>query len=596
MLEPDSRAALTEQLRPPAGFTLSHAVGTTFTLDLTSALSVPLSFAGHRMRETDDPLTILDAVRRAAENIDIFSQAGQTAVPSKASALVAFLEPMLHPVVARRPGHLFHPKVWVLEYSRDDERAYRLLCASRNLTGDRSWDLLVRLDGESGPTRDTRNEPITAFLLSLPRSSVHSMSVERAARVEALADRISSVIWEYPEGIREIAFHALGVGAPENLDFGGKRHLVISPFITDDGIARVTTRHRERPTIVSRADSLDRLQPTTIASIDAYVLNTALDLDDDDSKLPDDATPSPSREDRLVGLHAKAYFLDRIDGSRAFLGSANATGPAFGGNVEFLVELVGAVAGVRRVLGNESSSTDGLLSILEPYPGSGGVEAGPAEDADRRLEEACRTIAGVRFRNTVSHQDEDFAIETRPIDAVPGLAGFDVELALLTRPGQARSLRREGESIRFGTLALTDITPFLIARVRDTRGEERSTVMQAELVGDIAERRDAILAAQIDSPEKFLQLLHLLLSLGGPTSSTLSLALGGGDGDWALGSAGVFETLVKALANNGQGLHDLARVIDRMRERAGSALPEGFDEVWQPIWGAHLTVEGSHHE
>ena len=77
MFEPDGRAALTEQLRPPSGFQLSYAVATTFTLDLTTALSVPLAFAAHRVRESRDPIAILDAVRRAADRIDVFAQAGQ---------------------------------------------------------------------------------------------------------------------------------------------------------------------------------------------------------------------------------------------------------------------------------------------------------------------------------------------------------------------------------------------------------------------------------------------------------------------------------------------------------------------------------------
>ena len=86
MLEPDGRAALTEQLRPPSGFHLRHAVATTFTLDLTTALSIPLAFAAHRVRESQDPIAILDAVRRAADKIDVFVQAGQIFEPRVASA------------------------------------------------------------------------------------------------------------------------------------------------------------------------------------------------------------------------------------------------------------------------------------------------------------------------------------------------------------------------------------------------------------------------------------------------------------------------------------------------------------------------------
>ncbi|WP_199185328.1 hypothetical protein [Cryobacterium sp. Y50] len=175
MLEPDARAALTEQLRPPAGYELLHAVGTTFTLDLTSALASPLSFAAHRVRESDDPIAILDAVRRAADRVDIFAQAGQIVAPRQASDLVAFLEPMLHPVTARCPGGLFHPKVWILEYGRGSDRAYRLLCSSRNLTADRSWDMVVRLARYPHQRRSAGECPGTRLPYRAPPACCHSL-------------------------------------------------------------------------------------------------------------------------------------------------------------------------------------------------------------------------------------------------------------------------------------------------------------------------------------------------------------------------------------------------------------------------------------
>src|SRR5690349_1374566 len=107
MFEPDGRAVLTEQLRPPSGFQLAHAVATTFTLDLTTALSVPLAFAAHRVRDSQDPIAILDAVRRAADKVDVFAQAGQVFEPRMTSDLFALLEPMIHPVRSPRDGLLF---------------------------------------------------------------------------------------------------------------------------------------------------------------------------------------------------------------------------------------------------------------------------------------------------------------------------------------------------------------------------------------------------------------------------------------------------------------------------------------------------------
>jgi hypothetical protein len=580
MLEPDGRAALTEQLRPPSGYELIHAVGTTFTLDLTSALAIPLSFAGHHVSESDDPVAILDAVRRAADRVDIFAQAGQVAVPRQASDLIAFLEPMVHPVTATRPGALFHPKVWLLEYARGHHRSYRMLCSSRNITSDRSWDLVVRLDGYEGDEPRVQNEPLCDLLRALPSLAVTALSDDRVHRIENLANRVSRVVWELPDDVREVTFHALGIGRPATIDFTGKRHLVISPFITDDGIVSITASRREPVQVVSRAESFDRLQPQTLKFIEAYVLDDAV------------RDHEESSNDPLVGLHAKAYFLDRLSGSRAIIGSANATQAAFGGNVEFLVEMEGPRPriGVKAIFGDESD----LRKLTLPYETKGGAQETEAEKADRALEDAIRSLASVRLRNTV-HPEGDghyaIGVEAR---TVPNTAPEIVtQVQLLTRPGNAHPFPSSlDECARFTGLDLTDITPFVIIRATDLRGEERSTVVCAELVGDIPQRRDAVLARQIDTPEKFLRFLYLMLALGGAAGAKLPIGSTGGFGSWSSDGAGVFETLVRALATNPSGLDDLARLVERMRTQneSASSLPPGFDEVWGPVWQARLTL------
>lgn len=58
MLAPDGREVLVELLRPPPGSELVRGVATTYTLDLTSALAAPLSFAGHRLSTDKDPVAI----------------------------------------------------------------------------------------------------------------------------------------------------------------------------------------------------------------------------------------------------------------------------------------------------------------------------------------------------------------------------------------------------------------------------------------------------------------------------------------------------------------------------------------------------------
>ncbi len=77
MLEPDARAVLIDALRPPPGMALERAVGTSFSLDLEALLIAPVAFALFNIDlgepgQATDPISLLEAVRRHADKIDIF--------------------------------------------------------------------------------------------------------------------------------------------------------------------------------------------------------------------------------------------------------------------------------------------------------------------------------------------------------------------------------------------------------------------------------------------------------------------------------------------------------------------------------------------
>lgn len=104
MLEPEGRQFLLDALRPPAGLGLDRAIGTTYTLDLTALLTAPVGFAlldreASDGRSTADPVALLDAVRRNAERIDIFCQAGAIALPWNYQPILTYVEESIHEVV-----------------------------------------------------------------------------------------------------------------------------------------------------------------------------------------------------------------------------------------------------------------------------------------------------------------------------------------------------------------------------------------------------------------------------------------------------------------------------------------------------------------
>jgi hypothetical protein len=71
MLNPGDRTLLLESLRPPDGYVLDRAIGTSYSMDLLALLTAPLAFTffdweDREGRPTADPLALLEAVRRNA--------------------------------------------------------------------------------------------------------------------------------------------------------------------------------------------------------------------------------------------------------------------------------------------------------------------------------------------------------------------------------------------------------------------------------------------------------------------------------------------------------------------------------------------------
>lgn len=590
MLAPDSRVVLLDQLRPPVGYTVDAAVATTFTLDLSAALIPPLAFASFAMSGTPDPVAAQEAVRNCADRLDIFAQAGQLIVPRQPSDLMAFLEPMVHEVRRPRPGHLFHPKVWLLRYrGPDGESSYRLLCLTRNLTNDHSWDLAVCLDGIDGGKRDPANRPLVQFIRALPKLTTMPLPKDRLDRIEHLADDAYRIRWEPPEDVRDIQFHVFGIsGVRPECDFSGYRHLVVAPFLTDGGLDVVAPDSPD-VRVVSRPEALDQLAPLTVSALAPFVVSGIAGLADDH------APEGLGAEHILTGLHAKFYIAERARLAHLFLGSANATESAFHGNVEFLVELTGGATrlGVDNFLGENTP----FRSMVEEYHTVGGDLPDPDDEARRRLAELLRDIAAVPHTVTVNAGlGGDYTLDVTTDDPLPIPDGYQVTAELLTRPGEAQDLSAAPVRTAFGPVPLADITPFIA--VRATSDDERfqgGTVVRGMLCNDPADRLDEVLARQVNTPEKFLKFLALLLGLA---DSGIAAMLAGTDGMsagyTAIGTGpGVFEMLVRALADRPEALDGLDRLVQRLRatENGRAVLPAGFEDLWTVVEEAHRKLE-----
>ena len=232
-----------------------------------------------------------------------------------------------------------------------------------------------------------------------------------------------------------------------------------------------------------------------------------------------------------------------------------------------------------------------FASLLSDYVPVGAVREDPKSEEERRLENALRAVAEVPHRVTVrpsqpaapdDHRRHSLDVTTAKLYPVPD--GWDATIELLTRPGEARHVAgRQPLKETFTIADVADITPFLAVRLRTDNGLEMGTVVVAELIGDVADRLDTVIARQIDTPEKFLRFLHLILSLGnlppGPTHEPAARRAAGGIG---LATGRCSRAVLRALADD-PGPRRPGRLVATAPGHGARArfLPDGSDTLWK---------------
>jgi hypothetical protein len=604
-LNPGNRSLLLECLRPPEGYRFDQAIATTYSLDLLALLTAPLAFTFFDWEEDDgevtaDPLALLEALRRHADRISLYCQAGGIKLPPATQRLTAYLERTIVEVQAPKGG-VFHPKLWLLRYvSPTGPVRMRLVCLSRNLTFDRSWDTAVVLDGFVRARKNAYgdNHPIGEFIERLPGLATRPVGDSVRARAQQLAHEVRRAEWERPDGIDELLFWPLGLGSKEQWPFGGELArrplLVMAPFLSDAMLKEVAERSKQA-TLISRPDQLGCLRPETLARFEKVYAFDPPQEDDPDAIGDRDAAC-------LSGLHAKVYVIDDGWKARVFLGSANATTAAFNRNVEFLVELAGRKSefGIDRLLGREEGKQTGLIDLLQPWSGHSvtpTAEELETQKLDDELEELRCAIAAVPLAVTVSVTAPDqFSLQIAGSAVAPALNGATLACWPITLRAERAIDLTSAPVVKatFDGLSLDALTGFVAFELTKQTSQgawvSKRFACTAAITGMPADRLDRLLAAILTDREHLMRLLWLLLEAQG------GLLLGGdpnggsaGVLPWqsAAGGYPVFERMLRALAGDPARLKEIGRLIEDLSRTPEGArlLPTGLVSLWQAVQG-----------
>lgn len=611
MLEPQDRELLHESLKPPTGYDLDYALGATYSVDLSALLAVPLAFTRHQHQDLDqeelDPVATLDALRRNANRMTLFCQSGRIHAPSQQNKLFQLLEDVVVEANALSDHGAFHPKTWVLRYTGTDEQVhYRFLCLSRNLTYARSWDTVLRLDGEFREDRQlayARNHPLGDFIEALPEMAARDLDTDRHAKIETIQDELRRVDFSPPDAFEEVDFHPFGIDNRNQWPFPDRETdlIVVSPFLSKSLLNQFDPVSRNT-TLISRWEELDTLSVDTLDPWDEiYTLDTAAELnpDSDPIEMPD-GEEKISDEDTLKSLHTKLFIVDDGWDARVYTGSANATGAAFHQNVEFLVELKGKkrLCGTEVFLGDEDDDIS-IRDLLVPYHRD---EPPEKDTVAERLDEAHQDI-----RQAISGFELSGQIEETPRDDVYRLrlVGGDIprtiphEPTIKIRPitleqRAAEPLAMDAEEVAIFDVSYESITSFIAIRVTvEIEGECRSEtfVLNVPLNNAPTDRSQRLLRSIIRDKERFLRFLALLLGEvdAGFGHQVSQMEWEEWDSRHTVGAGNRFpllEQLLRVLHENPEQLAHIQELITDLGEGddVEQILPEGFDRVFDPIW------------
>lgn len=407
-----NRRSIVEMFRPPVGYRLEGAIGTTYSADFLTLTSIMLAFVDAES-EDDETISIpkqLFAITRLAKKMLLFVNRSHILYSGarRSSRIFSIYDRLIREVTFESGS--FHPKVWFLKYKPKTtpsnvglQPVYRVVCGSRNVTANNSWELAAQLDGKKAG-----KQPKGSIGISLADyfQQIRTKTNTNAAVLDELISELPFVRFKLPDGVDQCSFDFQWPDTGSLLHFipnKGKRALIVAPFLSSSFLDEACKRF-DNVTLISTRRELDqKLNEGLIKRLspEIYCVN-------------DDSSAEVSTR---LNLHAKLYMFDAGVQRTMMLGSANASHSAWRG-----------------------ANCEAMLSFAPSIPEQKFMEQFVIKDAKTR--ETYPWIERYEFEDWQSREEEsaEEAVDAKISAAQKTLAQFEFELHYAESENRVRLL------------------------------------------------------------------------------------------------------------------------------------------------------------
>ena len=576
-------------LMPPVGFTLVRAVGTTYSLDLETLMSVCIALGIQESTDSslaNNPFAVLKSLQSLSDKLLVFCEAGQiTAMKPERSPLMLLLDKVIVPVKLREikgKGYpSFHPKTWTLQYEdAAGNQFFRFIVLSRNLTFDRSWDIAMSLDGKMTGKEHRSSSPIVDFLEFLKYNALDgvSMKTEKRRILNGLMQDLPFVQFSLDDKrFLDFEIIPLGIGGKEIDDdplMWDSFHdlLVLSPFVST-GVLRSFDQRRllkdTRRHLITRTTELYKIAGSlgtfkVFAMKDTVVEGEELVSDDESSKA------------QQQDIHAKMYLMTKGSNSSLYLGSMNASENGLHRNVEMLLKL----SAYRYYLNLDSIEAD----LFGPDPKGNPFEEvdlstidteTPEKEEKDALERVIKGICRLRAKAVAVTAGDKYNV-TVSFSCPRG--GFpDAEIA----PARTVRTQQLDEQVVFDGISALELTELYRITVKgETDSITRMILIPTEMPSD---RDDMVVRSILKDKRAFVDYLAFILGddyvlsameMDASMAATDSSRFSAEDGLPA-----IYEKMLKTAYTDPERLKEIRLVMDRISDT--DIIPDEFVKMYE---------------